>query len=145
MILDAQTLMSDSQALTATAYSSNTYDSGAAGNDISIGEAMCVALNVEVAADFTTTDETYEFQVVQSANANLSSHDVLCSRSILAADLTAGSHHILPLPSGSKTKRYLGVRYVLAGTTPTVTVSASYIPQSFAQVYKNYPDGITIS
>jgi len=145
MILDAQTLMSDSQALTATAYSSNTYDSGAADNDISIGEDMCVVMNVEVAADSTNGDETYEFQVVQSANANLSSHDVLCSRTIAAASLSAGSIHILPLPAGSKTKRYLGVRYVLAGTTPTVTVSASYIPQKFAQVYKNYPDGITIS
>lgn len=146
MIIDSQMLLSDAQAVTADAYSTNTYDSGAAGNDLSSGSEPLVAVfQIDVAADFTTTDETYEFQFVQSANANLSSHDVLASRAIVAGSLTAGSLHYLPLPPGSKTKRYLGVRYDVGGTTPSVTVTAFIQPASMIQNNKVYADNIVIS
>lgn len=145
MILDTQALLSDAQAVTADAVSTNTYDSGAAGNDVSIGEQLGVMITVDVAADFTTGDEVYEFQVIQSAAANLSSPDVLGLRAILAADLTAGSKHFLPIPMGSKTKRYLGLNYNVGGTSPSVTVTAAIVPSNFADVYKAYADGITVS
>ena len=145
MILDSQALLSDAQAVSADAVSTNTYDSGAAGNDVSIGEPLVVMLTVDVAADGTTTDETYEFQVIQSANANLSSPDVLCYRAIGYASLTAGSKHVIPIPMASKTKRYLGLNYNVGGTTPSVTVTAAIVPSSFADQYKNYADGYVIS
>lgn len=145
MIIDSQALLSDAQAVTADAVSTNTFDSGAAGNDISVGEPLVAVIQVDVAADFTTTDETYEFQVIQSAAANLSSPDVLCLRAILAADLTAGSIHHIPIPQGSKTKRYLGLNYNVGGTSPSVTVTAFFQPASMLQKDKVYADGITIS
>src|SRR3990167_4171654 len=77
MFIDAQALLSDAQAVTADAASTNTYDSGAAGTDITEGEPLGIGISVDVAADFTTGDETYEFHAIQSANANLSSPDVL--------------------------------------------------------------------
>ena len=144
-IMDAQTLLWDSAALTASAVSTNTYDTGAAGNDISIGEPLALELTVDVAADHTTGNETYEFRVIQSANADLSSADVLCSRVISYADLTAGKRQVIPIPPGSITKRYLGADCVLAGTTPTITVTASIKPMSMIENQKHYPKGYTIS
>ena len=145
MYLDSQLLLSDAQAVTADAASTNTVDEAIAGNDVTVGEPLCIVFQVDVAADFTTGDEVYEFQAIQSANANLSSPDILSQRSILAADLTAGSLHYLPIPPGSKTKRYLGAFYNVGGTTPTITVTAFIQPMNMIQVEKVYPDNITIS
>lgn len=146
MIIDAQCLLWDAAALSSDAASTNTYDTGAAGNDIAIGEPLALQITVDVAADATTGDETYEFQVIQSANANLSSPDILISRTIAAASLTAGSKHVIPLPPGAITKRYLGAYYNGGGTTPTITVTAFIRPlDQGADVQKSYPKGYTIS
>ena len=145
MYLDAQTLLSDSQAFSATAFSTNTYDSGAATDDISVGSVIGIGMTVDTAADFTTGDETYIMEVVQSANANLSSPDVLNSMAILASALTLGAKHFLAIPPKRKTKRYLGLRLTLAGTTPSVTVTAWILPANMWQAEAVYPDNITIS
>jgi NAD(P)-dependent dehydrogenase (short-subunit alcohol dehydrogenase family) len=145
MILDSQLLLSDAQAITADAVSTNTVDTGAAGNDISIGEQLVVAIQVDVTADFTTGDEVYVFEAIQSAAANLGSPDILVSRAILASDLTAGSIHYLPIPAGSKTKRYLGLNYNVGGTTPSITCTAFIQPANQVQAFKPYADGFTIS
>ena len=142
MLVDAFTQVSADQALTATAYSTNTIDIEDI-RDLGVGEPVGFGVSVGVAADITTGDETYEFQVVQSANANLSSHDVLLSIVKPAAQLTLGELFFLPIPIDGVTKRYIGLRYVLAGTTPSVTVSADAKPASMfsenAQAYpKNY-------
>ena len=60
-MMDAQTLLSDAQALTATAVSTNSYDKGAAGNDIANGQPLGIEITVDVAADFTSANETYVF------------------------------------------------------------------------------------
>lgn len=145
MILDKQCQLSDAQAFSADAASTNSYDSGAAGNEIASGEPLAMVLCVSVAADHTTGDETYEFQTIQSANSDLSSPDILASRTILYSDLTAGSIHVLPIPAGAKTKRYLGMYFNGGGTTPTVTASVYILPLSSVQKYKAYPNGYTIS
>lgn len=147
MIQDAQTLLSDAQALTATAVSTNTYDTGAAANDIAAGEPLCIIFTIDVAADATTGDETYQFQAIQSANANLSSQDVLVQTDtsfITRATLVAGYKLVLPIPPGLKSKRYLGARYVLAGTTPTATVTAAIVPLNMVDMQKSYAKGYTI-
>lgn len=146
MIIDAHNLLSDAQAVSADAASTNTFDSGSAGNDVSVGEnPLVLVIQVDVAADFTTTDETYEFQIIQSAAANLGSPDILAQRTIAASALTAGSLHYLQLPPGSKTKRYLGAYYNVGGTSPSVTVTAFFQPSDMIQVNKVYPDNIVIT
>lgn len=145
MFLDALTLLSDAQAVTTDAVSTNTYDSGAAGNEIGRGEPLAVVITVDVAADFTTGDETYTFEVIQSAAAALTSPDILIQRAILAAALTAGSIHVIPIPPGAKTKRYLGMNYNTGGTSPTITVTTAILPLSNVQQHAVYPDNITIS
>ena len=148
MILDALLLLSDAQAVTATAFSTNTIDLGnpTVKNAIGSGEPLVVSFQVDVAADHTTGDETYEFEVVQSANANLSSPDVIGRLAIVATDprLLAGGKFAVEVPSGYPTKRYLGAQYVTGGTTPTVTVTASLQPRKFIDEQTIYPKGYSI-
>jgi hypothetical protein len=91
------------------------------------------------------SDETYEFQFIQSASADLSSPDILVARSIAAASLTAGSVHHLAIPKGAITKRYVGAYFNVGGTTPTVTVSTFLQPVSMSEARATYADGFTVS
>lgn len=150
MILDLHTLLSDSQAFSATAVSTNAMDMGAntPKNDSGSGEPLAAVFNVEVAADTANADETYQFQVIQSANANLSSQDVLVQTDtayITRATLVAGYQLVLPIPPDLVTKQYVGIRLVLGGTTPSVTLSASILPLKHAKVGRQYAKGYTIS
>lgn len=143
MILDAQHLFSDAQALTATADSTNYIDLGV-DRDIGRGEPMAVVFTVDVAADSTTGNETYQFQVETDDNTSFSSSTIIGDRTILAAALTAGSRHVIPL--GYTNERYLQVVYTLGGTTPTVTVTAFLQPMSMIDSNDiTYADGFTIS
>lgn len=145
MYVDAFTLVSDSQAVSATAFSTNTIDLSnvTPKRDVSVGEALGFAVNVEVAADFTTGDETYTVEVVQSANADLSSPDVIGSRLLSAAQRAVGTLIFVAL--GEVTKRYIGLRYTLAGTTPSFTVSAWLTSQAlFSKVNTHYARSYTV-
>jgi Bbp16-like protein len=149
MILDSLLTLSDAQALTASAYSTNTVDLGnvTPKRDIGVGEGLAVIVTVDVAADATTGDETYQFEFVQSANADLSSHDSLEAVAIARGDLVAGYSFTIPLSSGRITKRYVGLRFTLGGTTPLITVTASIQPRSMASLAKpaTMAKGYTVS
>ena len=150
MYVDAQTLLSDAQALTATAVSTNTMDMGnvTPKNEVGTGEPIALVIGVDVAADATTADETYQFQLVQSANADLSAQDVLLQKDtayITRATLVAGYQLVIPVPVDLVTKRYLGARYVLGGTTPSVTVTAMIVPLKNVRSGKLYAKGYVIS
>lgn len=142
---DAENRLSDSQAVTADAVSTNSFDTGAAANDIGTGEPLCVDVTIEVAADAATGDETYTFEAIESAAAALTTPTVLASRTIAAATLVAGYNFQIPIPPGAKVLRYLGANYNTGGTTPGITISAFIQPLSMIQQWKAYDDNITIS
>lgn len=142
--LDSQLQFSDSQALTATADSTNVIDLGADHN-IFEGEPMIVVINVEVAADTADGDETYAFELETDDNDSFSSATSLLSRTIDKASLTAGSQHTLAIQTEAPVERYLQLVYTLGGTTPSVTVSAYLAPQSMIDKRTEYPIGYTIS
>ena len=157
MYLDKANQFSDSQALTATALSTNVLDLGVS-NPLGVGEPMAVVFNVEVAADQTTGDEDYTFAVEAASTAAIDTARKELGRLIfesgtptapaLDADLlVAGFIFALPLPvvPTSVAGRYLGVRYTLAGTTPTITVSAHLVPIKNVPVNAIYAKGFTIS
>lgn len=156
MILDSQLQFSDSQALTATALATNVIDLSA-DRAIGRGEPMAVLFNVEVAADQTTGDEDYQFDAEVASDAAITTARKLLGRRIFESGtpgapaedadlLVAGFQFAIPLPPTglSESERYLGVRYTLAGTTPTVTVSAHLVPMSMIQGDETLADGITI-
>jgi hypothetical protein len=145
MFIDALLLLSDAQAFSADAYTTNTIDLGnvTPKREIGTGEPLALGLSVDVAADFTTEDETYAFLLVQSVNADLSSHDTIATFTFTAAQLVAAAIFVLPIPPGFPTKRYIGGRFDGGGTTPTVTATIWLSLQSMlsvkAQTYaKNY-------
>lgn len=140
MILDALLMVSDAQAVTADAVSTNTIDLGASSpaREIGSGEPMGFLLTVDVAGDFTTGDETYSFQVISSTAAALTSPTVLAVRTLTAAQLAAGAIFFLPLPAGTPSQRYLGVNYDVGGTSPTLTVTAALVPAKFVDMFKAY-------
>jgi hypothetical protein len=144
MFIDAQLLFSDAQAVSADAASTNYVDLGVARN-LFEGEPMAFVIQVDVAADGTTTDETYEFQVETDDNSSFSSATDLLAHSIGYASLTAGSIHVLPVPVSSAFERYVRLYYNVGGTSPSVTVTAFLQPLSMVQKYKSYADNIVIS
>lgn len=145
MYLDALGLVSDAQALTATAFSTNTIDLGA-GNpvrDIGAGEPIGFGLSIDVGLGGTAPTLTVE--VVTSANADLSTPTVISSRPMAAGDVTAGKLHFLEVPAGRTTQRYIGLRYTLGGTTPTVTVTAWLTARDlFSVTARNYAKGYSL-
>ena len=140
MILDAQNQFSASQAVTADAVGTNVIDLSQ-DRSIGNGEPMGVLFNVEVAADQGTGDETYVFDVEYASNAAQSTGRQLVGRRSFQAGtptapnqdadlLVAGFAFVVPIPATklSESERYLGIRYDVGGTTPTITCSAWLVP-----------------
>lgn len=157
MILDAQLLFSDAQAITADAVGTNVIDLSQ-DRSIGNGEPLCVFFQVDVAADQTTGDEDYTFDVEYASNAAQSTGRQLIGRRVFESGsptapaqdadlLVAGYIFYVPIPPTKLTEseRYLGIRYDVTGTTPTITVTAGLIPMSMVDAHNLYADGITIS
>ena len=130
MYIDLETRLSSAQAFTATAATTNHYDSGGAFN-LDRGEPMAMVISVGVAADFTTGDETYSFAIQTDSATGFGTVVTLVTQAILAVDLTAGSQHVIPLPSGCL--QFIRGLATLAGTTPTITADIDILPMSMAR------------
>ncbi len=157
MYIDAESQFSDSQALTATAVGTNVIDLSV-DRSIGNGEAVTVMFTVVVAADQTTGDEDYTFEVEYASNAAQTTGRQLIGRRVFESGtptapaqdadlLVAGFSFFIDIPATklSESERYLGVRYTLAGTTPTITVDATLMPKSFADATNDYADGYAIT
>lgn len=142
MYLDAQQLFSDAQAVTADAVGTNVIDLGS-DRSIGNGEPMAVVFLVDVAADQTTGDEDYTFHVEYASDAaQTTARKLIGYRTFESgtptapaedADLlVAGFKFVIPIPPTelSESERYLGIRYDVTGTTPTITCTAWLTPMS---------------
>ncbi|MFC0683045.1 Bbp16 family capsid cement protein [Novosphingobium clariflavum] len=127
MIFDKTLLLSDGQAITATAPSTNVIDLGATGTpfgssvaltrDIGIGEE-CVDISVSVTQAFNNLTS---LQVtVQTSPDNATWTDVLSGRAVPLASLVAGYQFFVPaeFPEGTRA-RYVRLNYTVVGTAPT--------------------------
>lgn len=157
MFIDAQCLFSDAQAVTADAVGTNVIDLSVA-RSIGNGEPMAVVFVVDVAADQTTGDEDYTFEVEYASNAAQSTGRKLIGRRVFESGtptapaqdadlLVAGFTFAIPIPptSASEDERYLGIRYDVTGTTPTITCTAFLQPMSMIDSAKvSYASGFTV-
>lgn len=157
MILDLQNQFSNSQAITADAVGTNVIDLGV-DRSIGNGEPMCVFFTCEVAADQTTGDEDYTFDVEYASDAAQTTARQLIGRRIFESGtpaapaqdadlLIAGFSFIIPIPPTTLTQseRFIGIRYDVTGTTPTITMSADLVPLSMVVARNIYPKGYTVS
>jgi hypothetical protein len=137
-LVDARLECSSAQALTASADSTNVIDLTGTALQVGAGQPLYMHFNVTVAADFTTGDETYSFGVATGAATSLGT--VLASRAIVAGTLVAGYNFSIAVPN-TGVLRYIGAEYVLAGTSPTITVDA-YLSDQEAFTWQSYADAI---
>ncbi|MFY9350530.1 MAG: Bbp16 family capsid cement protein [Sphingobium sp.] len=124
MITDRENRLSSAQAVTTgTQYSTNSYDT-ADGSSIGDGEELLIVVNVGAAF---TGGTSLTVNVVDSANADLSSPAVLASSGAVAeASLTAGKQ-VLRQRVPSNTQRYVGLQFVSVGTHSTGTIHANMV------------------
>lgn len=127
MITDATLLFSDSQAITATASSTNVVDLGAtgtpAGSSVAltrdIGKSADIALLAEVTEAFNNLTSLAIAVQVATDEAFTSPVEV-ATRTYLLAELTLGKRLSFPaeFPEGTNL-RYVRIRYTVTGTAPT--------------------------
>lgn len=128
MILDANLILSEAQAVTATAISENVIrvpDSGtvygeAAAISRNLGPGEEIPFLMQVTEDFATLT-SLTITIETSDNANLSSSTVLASSgAIAAASLVAGYRPSFTrvMPDGVLSD-YIGLRYTVAGSNAT--------------------------
>ena len=143
MITDSLLRVSEDQAITSTAFSTDTIDLGTA-RDIGEGTALYMNFCVTTALANGTS---VKFEVVTSANANLSSPVVVgSSDAVLTAALTAGKNVVVRINPdiAGKGKRYLGARYTVAGTFNAGKVTADVV-ETIGDGQKYYASGFTVS
>ena len=121
MIIDYNLQVSDAQALTADAASTNVIDLGS-DRDIGPGEDMKIAVTLDV--DMGGSSPTMAIQV-QTSSDNSTFTTVQTSRTVAAG--SAGDSIIMGLPDTND--RYLRLYYDLGGTSPTATVTASIVKE----------------
>lgn len=158
MFLDVQTELSSAQSFTGNGPNLSTfsYDLGAelrTGSgfpEVGRGNPLCIALAVTVAAKVSGTNETYQFDVIQSDTAALGSPDILASypftNALATSVLVAGALLVMTIPPGhsaATAKRYIG--YQESGTnTPTITCTAWITSMDQVQKFRAYATNIIV-
>lgn len=140
MRIDAQLAFATALAITATGDATNVIDLGVA-RGLADGRPLSVFINVDVAADSTTGNETYQFSVTTDDNAALTSDTTIATATILAAALAINTLHEIPLPQLSTIEQFLGLVATLGGTTPTITYTAWLGESGSLPSTKTYPNG----
>lgn len=122
MILDAENLFSDRQAVTATAVSENVIDLGA--SDAGPGEPLSVL--IQVTEDFAGLT-SLKVEVETDDDSGFGSAKTLNSSDVVpVADLVAGKQFAInALPHGLG--RYVRLNYVAVGTATDGTVTAGIV------------------
>lgn len=142
MYVDAQTLFSDGQAVTATANSENVIDLKVA-RDIGIGQAMWIFLLVTEAMTDSGSDSTVAVSLVTDDNSSLSSPATVQTLVTIPATTAAGTLYVFPLPAATVNayQQYLGLTYTVAGgnlTTGKFTAGLTTDIQSWTAYASGY-------
>lgn len=146
MILDAQNLLSDAQAVTATAESTNVIDLGTNRN-VGTGEPIYVVCQVDTAFTDASSNSTVAVTVSGSdtlSGSALSSGSTLQTLGTFAALTAAGSRLVGRLQPDVMTKRYIALTYTVANGDLTTGAFTAFLTKDI-QAYTSYADAITIS
>ena len=149
MRIDAQALLSNAQALTVTAVSTNVYDASSE-REIGVGEPLCIVVCTKVAAKVAVTDETYQIDVQVDAADTFGSPRIVASRAFTnaqaAAELVLGSRIVMDIPDDlAGNERCVRLNYTLGGTLPTWTVTSFIAPRSFVDAIPVFASGWSVA
>lgn len=142
MITDAFLRLSDAQALTVTAVSTNTIDLGVA-RDMGAGEEIYVYFTVPTALAGGTS---VTFQVITSAAAALTSPTIVgATNAVVTATLVAGYKTAVRINPGlfATGQRYLGAQYTIVGTYTSGTVTTDVVTD--VADFKTYASGFSVT
>jgi hypothetical protein len=125
MYIDALTQLSAAQAMGAAAVSTNSVDLGLPGGvgtplkrQIGTGEPVGIGIVVTTAGTVAAT----LFEFISTTDAALTAGILVhCSFSIPLAQTTLGAQFFLPIPQGTPTQRFIGLRATTAGGTISVS------------------------
>ena len=131
MIFSVNSLLSDQQALTASAPSDNVIDIGVPGTPYDaaapvnqdIGKGNPIPLLIQVTEDFvgaTSVTATVE----TSADEAFTAPKELASHAVVAASLVAGKQFSLHVVPHGVDERYIRINYTVAGTATAGRVTA---------------------
>ena len=143
MITDSLLRVSEDQAVTSTAVSTNTVDLGVARD---MGEGTAMYMNFALTEAFAN-GTSVTFEVITSASASLGTPTVIGSSTTLAtAALTLGKNIVVRLNPdiAGKGQRYLGARYTIAGTFNAGKVTADVV-ETIGDGRKFYASGFTVT
>lgn len=114
MILDNELIFSKKQAITATATSTNSINTGSAG----VGAGRQLPVFLVVTEDFNNLDSLNVALQESSDDGDTDSFADVLSKSIGSADLVAGKElYLFDIPPG--TEKYLRLNYTVSGSDPT--------------------------
>lgn len=131
MIFDITNQLSDDQAVTATAVSTNVIDLGVVGRDV--GKGSAVPLRVQVSETFNNLT-SLQVSVQTSVDEAFSSPINLTEQTKLLADLTVGDvFDFKVLPTGNE--RYIRLNYTVTGTAPTTGKVTAGVTMGNAEGY----------
>lgn len=136
MITDAQnrpTTVAQAITGTGTVVSTDSIDLLSANRNVGRSFGMRMFCNVTVALAGGTSIQA---QLIQSANSNLSSPDVLASGPTVALASAIAGAELLDVPIPGTSKRYLGLQFVLVGTfTGAGAVQGGVVSETDNQPY----------
>ncbi len=145
MFIDKQAEFSNSQAVTATAISTNTYDTGGGLNTLKDLGGINTGSFLVIQVDATATAAgaaTVTFSVESDSTADLATSPTVhyTSPAIAKTALVPGYELRIPLPSGSY-ERHIGVRYTV-GTGPLTAGAFSAFITNDPQTWRPYANGL---
>ena len=143
MITDSLLRVSEDQAVTTTAVSTDTIDLSVARD---MGEGTPLYMNFALTEAFAN-GTSVTFEVITSASANLGTPTVIGASAVLAtAALTLGKNIVVRINPdiAGKGKRYLGARYVVSGTMNAGKVTADIV-ETIGDGQKYYASGFTVA
>ena len=147
MYTDKDLRVSAAQAVTAAAYSADVIDLGER-KDLGMGKEISAVISVDTTAT-SGGSATVDFQIVGSANADLSSHVVLGSTGAQAvASITSPKQYgikINPDLNGGLGYRYLGIRYAVATANLTAGAFTADFVLTPNDSKKFYPSGYSVA
>lgn len=137
MFIDKNLQVSDAQAVTATAASTNVIDFGQTNPNTGMDDRTSMVITCDTTAE-SAGASTVSFAVQDSAD-NSTFADVAVSAAVPKATLVAGYQHVIPMPT--KLRRYVRLNYTVGVANLT---AGAFSAQVVAGIQQNtaYPDAL---